>query len=33
MENKDLKIYMDDYKFKVRVAGIIISNNYFPCGE
>lgn len=26
--NKDLKIYMDDYKFKVRVAGIIIENNH-----
>ena len=26
--NNDLKIYMNDYKFKVRVAGIIISDNY-----
>lgn len=26
--DKDLKIYIGDSKFKVRVAGIIISNNY-----
>ena len=26
--NKDLELYIDDYKFKVRVAGVITSNNY-----